>query len=177
LLRVEKTKLDGVLLIEPLTVYEDFRGHYVELYNEPAYKAAGIAWQFIEDDISVSRRHVLRGIHGDNRTAKLVSCLHGAFYLVVVNNIARSPQYRQWDAFTLSDSNRQQILIPPGFGNGHVVMTEIAVFHYKQTTTYDRTSQFTLLWNDPELEIWWPINNPILSKRDQGRESPKVEVS
>jgi dTDP-4-dehydrorhamnose 3,5-epimerase len=167
-LKVQKTKLDGVQLIDPPTVFEDFRGQYVELYNDQVYKAAGIDWAFVQDDISVSRRHVLRGIHGDDRTAKLVSCLQGAFYLVVINNIAGSKQYRQWDAFTLSDQNRKQVLIPPGFGNGHVVMTETAIFHYKQTTTYDRSSQFTLLWNDPELGLWWPVKNPIVSQRDQG---------
>ena len=78
-----------MIVIEPLTIFEDFRGQYVELYNAPAYKAAGIDYEFIQDDISISRQHVLRGIHGDRKTAKLVSCLHGAFYLVVVNNIPR----------------------------------------------------------------------------------------
>lgn len=125
-------------------------------------------WKFVQDDISVSRRHVLRGVHGDYATTKLVSCLQGAFYLVVVNNILNSPQFRQWQGFTLSEHNRQQILVPPGFGNGHVVLTETAMFHYKQTTEYDRSSQFTLLWNDPMLDIWWPIANPITSPRDSG---------
>jgi dTDP-4-dehydrorhamnose 3,5-epimerase len=166
ILKFSKTALDGVLVIEPLTVFEDFRGQYVELDNAPVYKAAGIDYDFIQDDISVSRKDVLRGIHGDRKTAKLVSCLHGAFYLVVVNNIPDSPQYRQWASFTLSDRNRSQVLIPPGFGNGHAVLTEIAMFHYKQTTTYDRSSQFTLRWDDPKLKIWWPIRGPIISQRD-----------
>jgi dTDP-4-dehydrorhamnose 3,5-epimerase len=167
-LNVQNSPLDGVLVIEPLTVFEDFRGQYVELYNAGAYKAAGIDDDFIQDDISVSRQHVLRGIHGDMKTTKLVTCLHGAFYLVVVNNLPDSPQYRQWTAFTLSDRNRRQVLIPPGFGNGHVVLTERAIFHYKQTTTYDRISQFTLLWNDPHLNVWWPVRDPVVSQRDSG---------
>jgi dTDP-4-dehydrorhamnose 3,5-epimerase len=167
-LNVQKTPLDGVLLIEPLTVFEDFRGQYVELYNAPEYRAAGIEHDFIQDDISVSRQHVLRGIHGDQKTTKLVSCLHGAFYLVVINNIQGSPQYRQWTSFTLSDRNRRQVLIPAGFGNGHLVLTELAFFHYKQTTTYERATQFTLLWNDPELKFWWPVRDPIVSPRDSG---------
>ena len=169
-MKVHKTKLDGVLLIEPPTVFEDFRGHYLEIYNQELYKTAGIAWDFIQDDISISRRHVLRGIHGDRKTAKLVSCLQGAFYLVVVNNIPGSPQERQWEAFTLSEQNKLQVLIPPGFGNGHLVMTETAMFHYKQTTSYDRSSQFTLLWDDPGLGVWWPIERPIVSRRDGGTE-------
>lgn len=167
-LTVQKSPLDGVLVIEPLTAFEDFRGEYVELYNAPEYRAAGINYDFVQDDISVSRQHVLRGIHGDQKTAKLVSCLYGAFYLVVVNNIKDSPQYRKWTAFNLSDRNRKQVMIPPGFGNGHVVLTETAIFHYKQNTTYERASQFTILWNDPQVKVWWPIKNPIISPRDEG---------
>ena len=167
-IKVRTSKLDGVLLIEPPTNFEDFRGEYVEIYNETLYKAAGIDACFMQDDISVSSRHVLRGIHGDGKTTKLVSCLHGKFYLVVVNNIAGHPQYRHWDAFTLSEKNRLQVLIPAGFGNGHVVLSDSAMFHYKQTTSYDRASQFTLMWNDPALNIWWPIKAPILSRRDEG---------
>lgn len=167
-LSVTKTKLEGVLLIRPPTVFEDYRGEYVELYNYSLYQEAGIDCNFIQDDISTSRKNVLRGIHGDTKTTKLISCLHGSFYLVVINNIKNSPQYRQWQGFTLSDRNRQQILIPAGFGNGHVVLTETAIFHYKQTTNYDRSSQFTLIWNDPNLDLWWPVKNPIISERDSG---------
>ncbi|MCW8863226.1 MAG: dTDP-4-dehydrorhamnose 3,5-epimerase family protein [Rhodospirillales bacterium] len=169
-LKVTRTSLDGVLLVEPPTIFEDFRGEYVELYNEEIYKKAGIHHDFIQDDISVSSRHVLRGIHGDSETAKLVSCLHGKFYLVVVNWDSDSPQYRQWEAFTLSEKNRLQVLIPPKFGNGHVVLSETAMFHYKQTSTYNRAGQFTVMWDDPDLEIFWPIKNPILSRRDAGLE-------
>lgn len=162
------TTLDSVRLIKPPTIFEDFRGHYVETYNERLYREAGIDQHFIQDDISVSRRHVLRGIHGDDKTWKLISCLQGSFYMVVVNNDPQSPQYRKWTSFTLSETNRLQVLVPPKFGNGHVVMSEQAIFHYKQTTDYDRSGQFTLIWNDPELNIWWPVQDPIVSVRDQG---------
>ena len=163
------TTLDSVRLIKPPTIFEDFRGHYVETYNERLYREAGIDQHFIQDDISVSRRHVLRGIHGDDKTWKLISCLQGSFYMVVINNDPESAQYRKWTSFTLSESNRLQVLVPPKFGNGHVVMSEQAIFHYKQTTDYDRSGQFTLVWNDPALNIWWPVENPIISVRDQGR--------
>lgn len=162
------TTLDSVRLIKPPTIFEDFRGHYVETYNERLYREAGIDQHFIQDDISVSRRHVLRGIHGDDKTWKLISCLQGSFYMVVVNNDPQSSQYRKWTSFTLSDTNRLQVLVPPKFGNGHVVMSEQAIFHYKQTTDYDRSGQFTLIWNDPALNIWWPVQDPIVSLRDQG---------
>ena len=166
-MNVQKTKLDGVLLIDPPTDFEDFRGEYVELYNRDIYHKAGITANFVQDDISISSRHVLRGIHGDASTCKLVSCIYGKFYLIVINNDKESPQYRQWQGFTLSDKRRRQILIPPKFGNGHVVLTEQAMFHYKQTSYYDRASQFTLTWNDPALKLWWPIKNPIVSERDE----------
>ena len=170
-LNVSKTSLDGVLLIDPPTMFKDFRGEYVETYNEEIYHRAGIDQKFLQDDISVSSQHVLRGIHGDYSTWKLVSCLQGEFFLVVLNWNKESKQFRQWETFTLSEKERKQVLIPPGFGNGHVVLSEKAIFHYKQTTVYDRSGQFTIMWDDPDLKINWPINNPILSSRDKGVEA------
>lgn len=167
-LKVEKSVLDGVLVVTPPTNFEDFRGEYVEIYNRQLFQDAGITYDFVQDDISVSSRHVLRGVHGDASTAKLVSCLHGKFYLVVINNDEASPQYRKWTSFTLSEKNRRQVLIPPKFGNGHLVLSESAMFHYKQTTEYNREGQFTLLWDDPSLGLWWPIETPIVSQRDEG---------
>jgi dTDP-4-dehydrorhamnose 3,5-epimerase len=166
--KVQSSRLEGVKIITPPTNFEDFRGEYVEIYNEELYHKAGINTHFMQDDISMSSRHVLRGIHGDQKTTKLISCLFGKFYLVVINNIPGHPQYSQWESFTLSDKNRLQVFVPQGFGNGHLVLSETAIFHYKQTTYYDRSSQFTLLWNDPDLKIWWPIKNPIISQRDEG---------
>ena len=170
MLQVEDTTLDGVKLITPPTVFEDHRGFYVETYNREIYREAGIDCDFLQDDISVLDRHVLRGIHGDDQTWKLISCLIGRFYLMVVNWDERSPQYRQWQGFTLSENNRLQVLVPPKFGNGHLVLSGRAMFHYKQTTQYDRSGQFTLLWDDPSLGLWWPVDNPITSRRDCGKE-------
>jgi len=167
-MKVNKTKLDSVLSITPPTVFEDFRGTHVELYNKKLYQEAGLPGEFVQDNISISSKHVLRGLHGDKNTWKLISCLFGKFYLVVVNWDEKSPQFRQWDSFILSAETRQQILVPPNFGNGHLVLSDYAVFHYKQTTYYDRSGQFTLMWNDPKLKIWWPIKEPILSARDEG---------
>jgi dTDP-4-dehydrorhamnose 3,5-epimerase len=167
-LKQHATKLEGVVVIEPPTRFRDFRGCYIETYNEEIYRGAGIDVDFVQDDISMSHRHVLRGIHGDQKTWKLVSCLAGEFFLVVVNWDPASPQYKAWDSFVLSEENNLQVLIPPKFGNGHVVLSERAIFHYKQSTYYDRAGQFTLLWNDPGLGIEWPVDDPILSPRDQG---------
>jgi dTDP-4-dehydrorhamnose 3,5-epimerase len=169
-MKVQQTPLKGVLLIEPPTIFEDFRGSYVELYNKDLYREAGITEEFVQDDISTSHKNVLRGLHGDYRTTKLVTCLRGSFHLAVVNNNRDAAEYRKSTSFVLSDANRLQVLIPPGFANGHVVLSDFAIFHYKQTTTYDRSSQFTILWNDPSLKLSWPVEKPILSRRDSGQE-------
>lgn len=161
-----KTKLDGVLLIK-LDVFEDHRGEYVETYNEELYRKNGIDVKFIQDDISVSTKNVLRGIHGDSETWKLISCLYGKFYLVVVNCDVDSGNFGKWQSFVLSDRNRLQVLVPPKYGNAHLILSDKAIFHYKQSTYYDPTKQFTYKWNDPKLDIWWPIKNPILSQRDE----------
>ena len=162
----EKSKLDGVLIIKPL-VFEDHRGEYVETYNEKIFKENGIDIKFVQDDFSISEKNVLRGIHGDLKTWKLVSCPYGKFYLVVVNNDEKSKQYKKWTSFVLSDKNRWMVLIPPKFGNGHLVLSDTALFHYKQSTYYDPKDQFTIQWNDPNINFWWPIKNPMLSKRDE----------
>ncbi|MDA9890541.1 dTDP-4-dehydrorhamnose 3,5-epimerase family protein [Candidatus Pelagibacter sp.] len=167
-MKVEKTNLEGVLIIDPPTNFIDFRGSYIETYNERLYKKHGITEDFIQDDISASKKNVLRGIHGDKNTCKLVTCLYGEFYLVVVNNNPHSQQFKKWQSFNLSDKNRKQVLIPPMYGNGHLVISDKAIFHYKQTTEYNREGQFTIMWNDPEFKIKWPVKNPILSKRDGG---------
>ncbi len=165
-MRVEKTKLDSVVTVH-LDEFEDHRGTYVELYNKEFYNNAGINIDFVQDDISTSTKGVLRGLHGDEETYKLVSCLKGKFYLVVVNNDPESKQYKQWQAFTLSEKNRMQVLIPPKFGNGHLILSDYAIFHYKQNTYYNPRGQFTIKWNDPKFDFWWPIKEPILSMRDE----------
>lgn len=169
-MEVISTQLHGVHLLKPCTIFEDIRGVYVELFNKQLFKNAGIDVEFVQDDISVSSKHVLRGIHGDPVTTKLISCLSGRFYLVVVNNDQESSEYRQWQSFVLSDTNKLQVLVPPKFGIGHLVLTECAIFHYKQSTYYNRENQFTLIWDDPTFNIWWPVTQPILSRRDQGME-------
>lgn len=165
-MKVEKTRLEGVLMVR-LDAFEDHRGYYVETYNADLYARSGIAVNFIQDDISVSKKNVLRGIHGDSETYKLISCLYGEFYLVVVNCNKDSSDFGKWEAFELSDKNRLQIFIPPKFGNGHLVLSETSIFHYKQSTYYDPKKQFTYKWNDPVFNISWPIKDPILSRRDE----------
>jgi dTDP-4-dehydrorhamnose 3,5-epimerase len=163
---VEKTKLDRVLLIK-LDGFEDHRGEYLELYNEKKYQSQGIDIDFVEDDISIATRGVIKGIHGDSLTWKLISCLHGKFYLIVINYDKESEGFGQWESFVLSDRNKYQVLVPPKHGNGHLCLSEKSIFHYKQSSYYDPSGQFTIKWNDPEFNIWWPVKNPILSQRDE----------
>ena len=163
---VRKTRLDGVLLIKPNTNFKDFRGKYIEIYNKKEYFLNKLKMTFVQDDISVSKKNVLRGIHGDQKTWKLISCLQGSFFLIVVNNNKKSKQFNEWIGLKLSEHNFMSVLIPPKFGNGHVVLTKKAIFHYKQSTYYDKKSQFTLKWNDKFYKFKWPIKKPITSIRD-----------
>ncbi|MFH1996543.1 MAG: dTDP-4-dehydrorhamnose 3,5-epimerase family protein [Candidatus Omnitrophota bacterium] len=165
MIEVSETKLKNVLLIKP-TVFKDLRGQYVETYNDELYRKNGINITFVCDDISVSKKNVLRGIHGDRETWKLISCFYGKFYFVVVNCDTGSKEFGRWQSFELSDENRHQVLVPPKHGNGHLVLSEMTTFHYKQSTYYDPKKQFTYTWDDPGLKIDWPIKDPILSERD-----------
>lgn len=169
-----KTKLDGVLLIK-VDSFEDHRGEYIELYNQALYESKGVRIHFVEDDISIATTSVIKGIHGDALTWKLISCLHGKFYLVVVNYDKNSKDFGKWESFVLSEANKRQVLVPPNYGNGHLCLSEKSIFHYKQSEYYDASRQFTIKWNDPRFNIWWPIKNPILSIRDEGSADIKGE--
>ena len=165
------TIIADVQLIRP-EIHYDFRGEYVETYSERNYQFAGRDGQpiaFVEDDISVSREGVLRGLHGDSKTWKLIQCLFGEFYYVVVDMRRDSPTHRQWESFVLNDRNRWQVLVPAGCANGHLVLSEKCVFSYKQSQYYSgANNQFTVRWDDPKLNIFWPNRQPILSARDGG---------
>lgn len=165
-MEVFNTDLEGVLRIK-LDVFRDFRGEYTEMYNEKLYNEKGLNVRFIQDDISVSLKNVLRGIHGDNETWKLISCLYGEFYFVVVNCDTDSKNFGKWQAFILSEKDTFQILVPPKYGNAHLVLSDKTIFHYKQSTYYKPERQFTYKWNEPKFNISWPIKNPIISKRDE----------
>ena len=160
-------ELEGVRKIE-LDRFEDLRGTYQESFNLNEYQIKGIKIDFVQDDFSISKFKVIRGLHGDHNTWKLVSCIMGEFFLAVVNFDEKSNQYCQHQTFTLNENDNYQILIPPKFANGHLVLSKKTIFHYKQSTYYDgMEKQFTLRWNDPKLAIKWPINDPILSVRDK----------
>jgi dTDP-4-dehydrorhamnose 3,5-epimerase len=142
--------------------FEDFRG---ELYT--LFKQEDSNLIFNHDKVSVSRKNVLRGLHGDSKSWKLITCLAGEVMLVVVDNRKDSHNYLKWDSIILTAKNRKSVLVPPMFANGHLVLSEEATFFYKWSypgNYPDVEDQFTLKWDS--LGIHWPISNPILSKRD-----------
>ena len=156
---------DGVSYLEP-DVYTDFRGDLWTLWK----KGEGVNLPFNHDKVSTSRKNVLRGIHGDFKSHKLITCLHGEIYFVTVDNRVGSPTFREWDWEILNDRNRKQVLLSPGIGNGFLVLSDKAVFHYKwayKGEYPDVEDQFTIKWNDPSLNIDWAIDNPILQPRDK----------
>ncbi len=151
-------------------IHYDYRGEYVETFSQRGYRFTdrqGQPIEFVEDDISMSRQNVLRGLHGDSQTWKLIQCLHGEFYYVVADLRRGSPTYRHWESYILNDRNRRQVLVPAGCANGHLVLSATCVFSYKQSQYYAGAGeQFTVRWDDPKLGIHWPIREPILSQRD-----------
>ncbi len=163
---IKPSKFAEVLIIQPDS-FEDHRGYYIEIYNMKNYFENGIKIDFVRDDISISSKHVLRGIHYDNKTWKLIKCLYGKIYFVVVDMRPESDTYLQWESFILSMENKLQVLVPPNFGNGHLVLSDVCVFHYKMSEYYDPNNEKVLRWDDPKVNIFWPIRNPILSIKDK----------
>jgi dTDP-4-dehydrorhamnose 3,5-epimerase len=147
--------------------FVDHRGGYVETYNDGFFKSIVSGVEFIQDDYSTSKQGVLRGLHGDDSTWKLVSCPYGVMYFVIVDNRKESKTYLQWESFVLTEEQPKFILIPPGFANGHLVLSDVAIFNYKQSQYYG-TKQFTIKYDDPRLNIFWPIGQPVQSRRDLG---------
>lgn len=159
-------KIKDVQVYTP-DIYTDYRGDLWTLWHKDTNN---FNLEFNHDKVSTSRKNVLRGIHGDFKSWKLVTCLYGELYFVVADNRPNSDTFRQWDWIVLDDRTRKQVLIPPGVGNGFVVLSEQSVFHYKWAYPGDYpdvSEQFTLSWDNPTLRINWPIENPILQVRDK----------
>lgn len=166
-MKVEKTKLDGVLVIKP-KVFEDDRGFFLESFNEFNYKELGINFNFVQDNHSRSSKGVLRGLHfqKNNPQGKLVRVVKGEVFDVAVDLRKSSSTFGQWEAVTLTEKNKTQFWVPPGFAHGFLVLSKTADFEYKCTDYYDPVDEHSLLWSDPYLNIPWPIANPNLSEKD-----------
>ncbi|MDA0843609.1 MAG: dTDP-4-dehydrorhamnose 3,5-epimerase [Bacteroidetes bacterium] len=167
-MKVIETKLKDCVIIEP-NVFGDERGFFLETFQAERYAAqAGIILPFVQDNHSRSARGVLRGLHFqiNKPQGKLIRVVKGEVYDVAVDIRQGSPTFGQWEVIILSEENKTQLWVPPGFAHGFVVLSDTADFEYKCTDYYDPSDEGSILWNDPELNIPWPIDNPKLSEKD-----------
>jgi dTDP-4-dehydrorhamnose 3,5-epimerase len=167
-MKVTETRLPGVVIIEP-KIHGDERGFFVETFQAERYRReAGIELAFVQDNHSRSTRGVLRGMHSQkiNPQGKLVRVARGEVFDVAVDINPRSKTFGEWVGVTLSDTNHRQFWVPPGYAHGFVVLSEIADFEYKCTDYYNPGAEIGVIWNDPQVGIEWPIENPRLSQKD-----------
>lgn len=157
-MQVTQTEIPGVLIIEP-KVWGDDRGYFYESFSKARYAEAGVHGEFVQDNVSYSRRGVLRGLHiqNPNSQGKLVQVLAGSVYDVAVDVRRGSPTFGRWVGVELSAAKKNQIWVPPGMAHGFVVTSETAVFNYKCTDYYAPADEFAIAWDDPDLGISWPI--------------------
>lgn len=166
-----KTGIEGALLVVP-PVLGDERGYFKETYVRSTYEALGITDDFVQDNVSVSHRHVVRGLHADPSMSKLVQVLQGEAFDVIVDGRRGSSTFGKWEAFKLSEENHRQLYIPRGCLHGFQALSAQVVLSYKQSAQYDPAREIGALWNDRALGIDWP--NPggaILSQKDRANRS------
>ena len=164
-----KTEIDGLIIVEPVA-FGDNRGFFMESWSKKAFEEAGLYYDFVQDNHSMSKvKGVLRGIHfqrGDKAQAKLVRCVKGAVLDVAVDLRPSSPTYKKWVSVELTADNKKQFLIPRGFGHAFMTLTDDVEFLYKADNFYAPEADGGILWSDPELAIDWGIENPVLSAKD-----------
>ena len=171
-MRVIPTAIDGVTIVEP-AVHADARGHFLETFHARQYADAGLPVEFVQDNESLSRQRVLRGLHLQLRRpqGKLVRVVRGEIWDVAVDVRPDSPTFGKWVGVTLSDSNFRQLYVAPGCAHGFCVISDLALVHYKCTAFYDPDDEVGIAYNDPKLAISWPISDPVLSPKDQSNMS------
>jgi len=166
-MKVIETELPGVLIIEP-KVFGDARGCFYETFHAERYAQYGMKLDFVQDNYSRSSKGVLRGLHYqlEHTQGKLVWITQGKIFDVVVDIRHRSPTFGKWIGFTLDANEPRQIYIPPGFAHGFCTLTDQVDFFYKCTDFYYPAAEKGIYWNDPDLNIPWPIKNPTVSPKD-----------
>ena len=169
----QRLDLPEVILVKP-DVWSDERGYFLETYHLEKYRENGISETFVQDNQSFSKRNVLRGLHAQLRhpQGKLVRVVVGEIFDVAVDIRPGSPTFRKSVCAVLSEDNQHQLWVPPGFAHGFCVLSETAYMQYKCTTLYRPDDEITIAWNDPELGIGWPVENPILNEKD--RTAPRL---
>ena len=163
-----ETNLAGVLIIET-KVFSDDRGFFMESYNVASFQEMGLPTNFVQDNHSRSVKGVLRGLHYQypKWQGKLVRVVVGKVFDVAVDIRRKSPSFGKWIGVELSSENHRQLYIPPGFAHGFCVLSAVAELIYKCTEAYKPSDEAGILWNDPDIGIEWPIQNPILSTKDR----------
>ncbi len=167
-MEIIETKLLDCLIIKP-KLFEDERGFFMETFQANRYlDCANIHSSFVQDNHSYSSKNVLRGLHYQRNQpqGKLVRVVQGEVFDVAVDLRKDSPTYGQWESIVLSEKNKLQFWVPPGFAHGFLVLSESADFLYKCTSFYKPEDEGCIVWNDPDLNIEWPIRSPILSRKD-----------
>lgn len=168
-MEIIKTSIEGLLIIKP-DVFKDERGYFFESYNKERFLKHGLDMTFVQDNESKSGKGVLRGLHFQKppyAQGKLVRVVKGSVLDVAVDIRKGSPTYGKWEATVLSEENKEMFWIPEGFAHGFVTLEENTVFTYKCTNVYNKESEGSLRWNDPDINIDWNIDNPILSEKDK----------
>ena len=167
-MNVIATAIPGVVVLEP-KVFGDERGYFLETWSRQKYEAAGLPVVFVQDNVSFSRKGVLRGLHYQNPQSqgKLVQVMAGEVFDVAVDIRAGSPTFGRCVGEILSEKNHRQMYIPPGLAHGFCVLSETVLFAYKCTDTYNAAAEGGICWNDPDLGIDWPIREPVLSPKDE----------
>jgi len=168
-MKVSKTEIEDCLIIEPI-IHKDDRGFFFESFHVERYKIeARISNNFVQDNHSSSFQGILRGLHFETKKpqGKLVRCVSGSVYDVVVDIRPESKFFKKWIGIELSSKNARQLWIPPGLAHGFYVTSEKADVEYKCTEYYDPETEQTLIWNDPDINIKWPSQQPILSDKDK----------
>jgi dTDP-4-dehydrorhamnose 3,5-epimerase len=167
-IKVTETILPGALIIEPV-VYGDSRGFFLETWRLDQYRDLGIKESFVQDNHSRSGKNVLRGLHlqKSNPQGKLVRVARGKVFDVAADINPVSATFGKWVGLELSDENLRQFYVPPGYAHGFCVLSDVADFLYRCTTYYSRDDEMGVRWDDPDLNINWPIKNPSLSEKDK----------
>jgi dTDP-4-dehydrorhamnose 3,5-epimerase len=166
-MKIEPTSIPDVLVLEP-GAFEDSRGFFMEIYHRDRYAAFGIDTDFVQDNLSVSHRGTIRGLHFQHPhgQAKLVQVLDGEVFDVAVDVRRGSPGFGEWTCVELSGVNRRQLFIPEGFAHGFCVVSDRAILHYKCGDFYTPSAERGIIWDDPDLGVSWPASDPLLSAKD-----------
>tara|TARA_B110000003_G_scaffold218640_1_gene218320 strand:+ start:6268 stop:6804 length:537 start_codon:yes stop_codon:yes gene_type:complete len=167
-MKIIKTSIDDCIIIEP-KIFGDDRGFFLETFNESRYlNECGISGSFVQDNHSKSSKDVLRGLHFQIKKpqGKLVRVVRGQVFDVAVDLRKNSITFGKWESVILSEENKKQFWVPPGFAHGFVVLSEYADFEYKCTDYYDPSDEGSIIWNDPDIGINWPLEKPSLSSKD-----------